>query len=63
MSLNNEKINPREFLVSFETFTHLINLRNMENIKMFLTFTGPCIANIFSGYNQQDASFSIYLFL
>ena len=23
----------------------------------FLTFTGPCIANIFSEYNQQDATF------
>ena len=32
-----------------------------------LTFTGPCIANIFSEYNQQDATFvqrfTIYLFL
>jgi len=27
------------------------------------TFTGPCIANIFAEYNQQDATFSIYLFL
>jgi len=27
-----------------------------------LTFIGPCIANIFAEYNQQDATF-IYLFL
>jgi len=25
-----------------------------------LTFLGPCIANIFAEYNQQDATFSIY---
>jgi len=23
----------------------------------FLTFTGPCIANIFAEYNQKDATF------
>ena len=29
----------------------------------YLTFIGPCIANIFAEYNQQDATFHIYLFL
>jgi len=28
-----------------------------ENPKILLTFIGPCIANIFSEYNQQDATF------
>ena len=28
-----------------------------------LTFIGPCVANIFAEYKQQDATFQIYLFL
>ena len=31
---------------------------------VLLTFTGPCITNIFAEYNQQDATFhTIYLFI
>jgi len=29
---------------------------------LFLTFLGPCIANIFPKYNQQDATFQFIYF-
>jgi len=28
-----------------------------EELKPNLTFIGPCVANIFAEYNQQDATF------
>jgi len=33
------------------------SLRNWNMPELNLTFTGPCIANIFAEYNQQDAKF------
>jgi len=29
----------------------------MKYVVIYLTFIGPCIANIFAEYNQQDATF------
>jgi len=34
----------------------------IENSWLLLTFTGPCIANIFAEYNQQDATFHNLLY-
>ena len=31
--------------------------KNIKHISVFLTFIGPCIANILAEYNQQDATF------
>jgi len=28
-----------------------------KTMRINVTFTGPCIANIFTEYNQQDATF------
>ena len=48
-----EKIYSTERLINAIILTVIINL----------TFIGPCIANIIAEYNQQDATFRIYLFI
>ena len=39
------------------------NKKNLQSTAGNLTFIGPCIANIFSEYNQQNATFlNLFIF-
>ena len=39
------------------TCVKTVMVNKIMNLAFNLTFMGPCIANIFSEYNQQDATF------